>query len=720
LLGLRALVATTGQGLKQSLTDPKTRQVGAVLAFFLCLTFLVSVNFFDTQPRLSKNQVAPRDIWAPYAISFEDPVKTNEERERARAQVKKQYDVDPQVSVAIQNDISNLTAKIRAIQDDKDLQQQAKIERIKAIVPVALPADVLAGLASGTSQATAEMTKEVNSRIARLMDASEQGVSQDELPQARRDLISQLQEAGLSRPYELLARGLVNEFLRPNAFYNAELTREMQDAAAEKVQPVIVSIRKDEKIIGKGEIITEEHALKLEKLGLLKKEFPLKRLFGAAFLVAILMAVVGFYIHRHDKNFSRRFNNFYLLGIVVLTVLLIGKVLVAIKVSQWPEFGELMGYTIPLGAAGMLLAILLESNLAILVVAAMSLLTGAMTGGGFNFAVVGLVGGIAGVYSVSKLSQRTDLVRAGFYVGGISALVIFAIEMMLGDASWGLVITSSLVLGLANGLLCSVLANGALPFLESTFDISSAFKLLELANPGQPLLRRLLIEAPGTYHHSIIVGNLAEAAAEAVGGDSLLVRVGAYYHDVGKIRRPYFFIENQVGSENPHDKITPSLSTLIVTSHVKDGVEFAREHRLPQAVIDIIEQHHGTSLINFFYHKARKQDEKDLVKEEDYRYEGPKPQTREAAIVMLADAVEAAVRSLERPSPGQLEGLVRKLIKEKLADGQFDECDLNFRDLDIIGSAFTRVLGGIFHNRIEYPDPKEIERRRARSARRNQ
>ncbi|MDA8096309.1 MAG: HDIG domain-containing protein, partial [Clostridia bacterium] len=238
-----------------------------------------------------------------------------------------------------------------------------------------------------------------------------------------------------------------------------------------------------------------------------------------------------------------------------------------------------------------------------------------------------------------------------------------------------------------------------------------------LSNPSQPLLRQLLLEAPGTYHHSIIVGNLAEAAADAVGGDSVAVRVGAYYHDVGKIRRPYFFIENQMSAENPHDKIAPGLSTLILTSHVKDGVEMAREHKLPGKIVDIIEQHHGTSIINYFYHKALEQDEKNVVKADDFRYEGPKPQTREAAIVMLADAVEAGVRSLSNPTEGKIEGLVRKIVKDKLDDGQLEECDLNFQDLNRISSAFVRILTGIFHRRIEYPDAKDVERRKARNER---
>ncbi|MDI6710019.1 MAG: HDIG domain-containing protein [Bacillota bacterium] len=717
-MGLPAFLHRTGQSVTLVLRNPKARRVGALIAFFLYLTFLVTVNFFGGQPLLTEGEVAPRDILSPFTKTITDPIKTREAQEQARQRVPKQYDFDPQVKIAVQNDITAVVTRVAAVQSDDKLDLDGKVEGVREAVPFTLPADVLTALAQGDPKALTAMAKDVNDAVAHVMERSE-GVTQDNLPDTKKELATRFNELGMPRSHEILARGLTNHFLRPNAFFNAARTREMQEAAARQVRPVLITIKKDEKIIGKGEIVTAEHAVKLEKLGLMKQSSPVKSIIGAGLLVALTTGLILLYLRRQHREIFKQVNHLYLIGIVVATVATIAKVLVAIKVSQWPEFGDLMGYTVPTAAAGMLIAILLDSRLAIVVVAALSGLVGAMTGAELKFALVGLLSGIAGVYSVSKLSQRTDLARAGIYVGAVTVAAICATEL-LGDQPLILLVISSLVLGTANGLLSSVLANGALPFLESTFGITSSVKLIELANPGQPLLKRLLVEAPGTYHHSIIVGNLAEAAADAVNGDAVLVRVGAYYHDVGKVRRPAFFIENQVGAENPHDKIAPSLSTLILTSHVKDGVEYAREQRLPQRIVDIIEQHHGTSLCSYFYHKALEQDDKDVVKEDDFRYEGPKPQSKEAAIVMLADSVEAAVRSLERPSPGQLEGLVRKLIKEKLADGQLDECDLNFRDLDLIAGAFLRVLTGIFHTRIEYPDPKEMERRRARSGRRHQ
>lgn len=716
-MGFPTFLRRIGQAVSFIFHHPKARRVVALLLFFFYLTSLITVNMFESRLLLTEGEVAPRDVLSPYTRTITDTTKTKEAQDLARQRVAKQYDFDPQVSIAVQNDISAVSNRIVNILANEEMDQVAKVDALREVVPFTLPGDVLAALAQEDAKSFTLLTKEINAAVAVMM-ARNQGITQENLEETKKTLAAQFIEWGIPRSSEVVARNLVNHFLRPNAFYNAARTQEMQETAAGQVRPVLVTIKKDEKIIGKGEIVTEEHALKLEKLGLMKQESPVKRLTGAALLVVLLTALVGMYLKRQHKGFFSQANYVYLIGIVVATVATIGKVLVAIKVAQWPEFGDLMGYTVPTAAAGMLIAILLDSKLAIVVVAALSGLVGAMTGAEYKFALVSLLSGIAGVYSVSKLSQRTDLARAGIYVAAATVAVIATTEL-LADTPLVLLITSSLVLGIANGMLSSILANGALPFLESTFGITSSVKLIELANPGQPLLKQLLVDAPGTYHHSILVGNLAEAAADTVGGDAVLVRVGAYYHDIGKMRRPAFFIENQMG-ENPHDKIAPSLSTLILTSHVKDGVEYAKEHHLPQKIIDIIEQHHGTSLCSYFYHKALEQDDKDVVKEEDFRYEGPKPQTKEAAIVMLADAVEAAVRSLEKPSPGQLEGVVRKLIKDKLADGQLDECDLNFKDLDLIAGAFLRVLTGIFHSRIEYPDPKDVERRRARNGRRHQ
>jgi len=699
------------------------RRGSAAFLFLLALTFVMAVDFVPEKNNLLVGQPSPKNFDAHQDIVFEDKNKTGELRRRAAEMVKEVYEKDPKVNAAVKNDITELAEKVREIQGDNAADASARTVRLKGILPFNLGDPELMALAQPTPDITRQVESEINELISRMMEA-EEGINQEKLEETKRFIDSRLADRiaaeRLGKHYEDFARGAVDRYLRPNAFVNYEKTRQKQEEAMTAVLPVMITVKEGEKIIGKGEILTEGHMAKLQALGLTRQKVPFATIMGICLLVAVLMAVVLLYIYQQNRDIYNHAGHLYLLGIIVLVVLGVGKSIVSIDINNWPEFGAQLGYMAPLAAAGMLIAILLDSRLAVLVVAVMSLLMGVMTGNQLRFALVGLMGGITGVYSVSKLSQRGDLVRAGIYTSAANVVSILIIGMV-NSVPLGLLITSSLILGLLGGILSSILTNGALPFLESTFRLTSPVRLLELSHPNNVLLKRLLTEAPGSYHHSIIVANLAEAAADAVSGESLLVRVGAYYHDIGKTKRPYFFIENQMACDNPHDKIAPTLSTLILTSHVKDGVEMAKEHRLPQGIIDIIEQHHGSSLVSYFYHKALENDRTETITEEEFRYEGPKPQSREAAIVMLADSVEAAVRSMQNRTAGRVEGLVRKIIKDRLNDGQLDECDLTFKDLNAIANSFVRILSGIFHSRIEYPDmSQEIERRRKNAGSRKQ
>jgi len=697
----------------------KIRRGSAAVLFLLLLTLILSVDFFPNEANLQVGQVSPRTFYADKSIVFEDKNKTAEQRRLAAEKVEKVYVKDPQVIIGVQRDISDVAGTLREVQGDESLDKNAKIEKLKEILPFNLNDADLEKLAESSPDYTQQVENSLKGLIALSMEEGD-GITQDSLEEDERDIVNQIIRMSLPQHYENLAISIIELYLRPNAFVDYEMTRQKQEEAMASVAPTMITVKEGEKIIGEGEIVSEEHLVKLQALGLTRTKLPWTSVMGIFLLTVMLTVLVLFYLYQQNREIYEHPGHIYLLGIIVITVLAVGKAIIAINVSQWPEFGAQFGYMVPLAAAGMLIAILLDSRLAVLVVAVMSFMLAIMTDYQLRFGLVGLIGGITGVYSVSKLSQRGDLVRAGFYTSGANVVAIFIVGLVTGTPL-GLLISTSLALGITSGILSSILTNGSLPFLEHTFQITSPVRLLELSHPNNVLLKKLLTEAPGTYHHSIIVGNLAEAAADAVGGESLLVRVGAYYHDIGKLKRPYFFIENQMGCDNPHDKIAPSLSTLILTSHVKDGVEMAREHKLPQRIIDIIEQHHGSGLVSYFYHKALENDRSETVTEEEFRYEGPKPQTKEAALVMLADSVEAAVRSLQNRTAGRIEGLVRKIIKDKLNDGQLDECDLTLKDLDIIASAFVRVLTGIFHNRIEYPDmAQEMERRKKRVSTRKQ
>ncbi|MCL6611355.1 MAG: HDIG domain-containing protein [Peptococcaceae bacterium] len=687
------------------------RRGSAAVLFFLLLTFLVTVDIVPSKVNLQPGEVSRETVRSPRTVVFEDRIKTEEKRKQAAESIPPQYSKKDEVESAVLKDIGTVIQRVGAVQQEAGTEEE-RAGKIAGIVPFTLSESTRRVLSRPDPESLAALAREVNTLVSGAMN-SKNGVTSENIGSVTGEINERLSGTGLPKEYINLGQGLVKHFLRPNTFLDEEKTRLLKMAARESVPPEMVTIRKEEKILEPGDVVTAEHMQKLEALGLSRGGVPWRAIIGNAMLIALLMMVVLFYLYQQNREIYTNAGLLYLLGIVVVVILAVARGILSIELTRSPEFGELLGYMVPMGAAGMLIAILIDSRLAVLVVSVTSLLLALMAGGQVNFGVVGLVGGITGVYSVSKLSQREDLAKAGFYTSAANVAAILVMGI-ISNSSPALVVGSAFFLGITNGILSSILTNGSLPYLENAFGITSSVRLLELSQPSNPLLKKLLTEAPGTYHHSILVGNLAEAAAEAVGGESLLVRVGAYYHDIGKIKRPYFFIENQLSNDNPHDKIAPTLSTLILTSHVRDGLELAKEHKLPQAIMKIIEQHHGSSLVTYFYHKAR-ENGGDNINEDEFRYEGPKPQTKEAAIVMLADSVEAAVRSMQNRTHGRIEGLVRKIMKDKLLDGQLDECDLTFKDLEKIAQAFLKVLSGIFHSRVEYPDlTKEMERRKSR------
>lgn len=493
---------------------------------------------------------------------------------------------------------------------------------------------------------------------------------------------------------------LVQSVMRPNLIPSPEKIERARQEAMRGVAEV--RIREGQIIIRRGDQVELEHILLLQDLGLVDGRPDYGFVAGVLVLQLLLFTMVGVYLYQQRPDIFRSDAQLALMGLIVLLVMALAKVGTFIP---W----EGSGFLVPVGLAGLLITLLVDSRVALIVVIMLAVMAAALYGLDGRVFIVALAGGISAVYSVSRVSQRSDLTRAGFIVGGTSFLTMVALGLLRSD----MFIIQYSFLGVVTGLVSAVGTIGLLPYLETLFRITSSIRLLELSNPNHPLLRKLLMEAPGSYHHSILVGNLAEAAAEAIGADPLLVRVGAQYHDIGKTKRPYFFVENQFGGENPHDKISPTLSTLIVISHVKDGVELAQEYQLPPVIVDFIKEHHGTDLVKYFYQKAVEAAQGEPVDEQDFRYPGPKPQSKETALVMLADGVEAAVRSLSRPTPGRIEGLVRRLIKERLESGQLDESNLTLRDLDKIADAFVRVLTGIFHKRVEYPELKEHELRKA-------
>ena len=502
-------------------------------------------------------------------------------------------------------------------------------------------------------------------------------------------------EQGISQELKNIGEHLVRSILKPNRIVDAEATAKKKEEAYND-NANIVKIKKESRIISFGDIVTDDKLKLLEDLNLLEKNGRYDYLFSAGilFVILFLTTLTALFLRKYNKDMYNSRKDILLICLIVTIILVLARYL----------FTFYDGLVIPIFVGTMLVATLLNIETAVVINCILTVGISIMSKGNLKFLYLGLICGVISAFMVSKANQRSRMSMNGVLLGLINTAFIVCLDFIYKSDSKTILIDGIVVF--LNGFVSMILTIGFLPFLESAFNIVTPLKLLELSNPNHPLLKKLLIEAPGTYHHSLMVGNLAEIAAEDLGANALLARAGAYFHDVGKLKRPDFFKENQL-TENPHDRMTPNLSTLVITSHTKDGLDIAAKYKLPQSILDIIKQHHGTTLVAYFYHKALKGEGDTGIKQEDYRYDGPKPQTREAAVVMLADSVEAAVRSMSDKTEAKIEALIRKIIKDKLDDGQLDNCQLTLNDLDKIANSFMRVLSGYFHAREQYPEIKD-------------
>ncbi len=429
------------------------------------------------------------------------------------------------------------------------------------------------------------------------------------------------------------------------------------------------------------------------------------RFLGGSLVAFVLLFILYRDIMRYKPAYINNYNMMFLLGLMIFSTLVIGRLFEYILVNLSRGLGfialDTAIYGIPIAAGAMLVTLLFDFHTAITFSFTISLLTGFWMQDAY-FPIFTFVGSLTAAFSVIRCKKRSALLRGGFYVA-IANVLIALILLLSKHELFTNKVFSAVSFAVFSGIAVSSIVSLLLPFLEYAFKITTDISLLELLDLNQPLMKMLMITAPGTYHHSVIVGNLVEAAAEAVGVNPLLARVSSYYHDIGKIKMPDYFVENQSGSPSKHDKLTAHMSSMIITSHVKEGGELAKQYKLPQVITDIINQHHGNSLITYFYQRAKEQGQEGIPVEEDYKYPGPKPQTRVAALVMMADAVEAASRVLNDPTPARISALVDKIINHIFLDGQLDECELTLKDISEIKQRFIYILTGIFHKRIDYP-----------------
>jgi putative nucleotidyltransferase with HDIG domain len=682
----------------------------AALALVVVLTLILGADFFPQPLRIAVGTVATSDIVAPRAHEYISEVETEARREEARRSVDLVYDFTTESAIRIAGQqLARFELLARPV--DQAFEPDATPEEKSTILAAAFP-DISADARLSLQTLAPERWAAVRAEASRVLDATERSELRDSDVEDKKAGLSGQMAGGLDEKERMLAADMIAPLVVPNSSYSEELTEQARDREAALVEPVTVQIAQNEAIVRRGDRVTPEQLEAIDEYGLRNARPDVARLGGWLFLAVLAVGLILGWIWRFRREFWHRNN----------ALLLTGLVIVGTAVLMKATAGRLgLPYVLPTAAAGMLLAILLDTGLATLVMVVIALLGGALNGNSLEIAAYTLVGGMAGIIAIRRGDRLQVFLQAGLAVACANVMVVSTFALLgLHDTRGLLELIGASIASAAGSAVAAV---GSFAVLGNLFGILTVFQLLELANPSQPLLRRLLVETPGTYHHSLMVGNLAERAAEAIGADPLLTRVAAYYHDVGKLANPLAFIENQAGGENIHDQLDPEVSAQILKQHVADGIDIAYKAKLPKSLIAFIPQHHGTAIMSYFYARAKGAAAAPLggpestdgaraaagIDERRFRHIGPKPQSKEAALIMLADGVEASVRSLSSRDEPAIRAMVARIIEERLADGQFDECDLTLRDVENIKEAFVGQLLGMYHSRIAYPQNKVVE-----------
>ena len=731
------LLDSTIRRFSQPQTARRNRFILLVVTALL-LTLLILPDQHFNSATFNAGDIATSDIRATHESLVEDAALTEQRRKEAAASAPVIYNLSGRIPGYLAGKFESALKTIRAEQGAKnDLHQQAWHKllsplldadlsdgEVRALLRIKSDAAFLAGLKKQLEglyhrkivldgkvfQTDMRRGVEILDDNGHFVGAGDNSISFTEIAAAR-NLVHEMTYSGLGAPGDayhiskLLARVLL-----PNFFFNKESTEARSAAAMEAVRPVLFKVQKGEMIVRVGERISSEQA---QKLRTIFREHQGGNRFFTALGIFLLVLVLFYFPYRFACKNIRKFNpsnkDILIISLLITGSFFILKTSLLISHNIGPVFPQIdtnnYFYLFPFAAGAMIVRVFINSEVALVYCAMLAPLLGIMFNNSMFVVMYALLGGLVGAHGMRQCSDRGTIYAAGLKL----SVVNLALALSFQTFSNALFTTQTIYVAffaVAGGVINAGLVSGFIPVIETLFHYTTDIKLLELANLNSPLLRDLMIKAPGTYHHSVVVGNLVEAAAESINANPLLARVAAYYHDIGKASKPLYFIENQGGEENRHDKLTPSMSALILISHIKEGAELAREKRLGQPIIDIIRQHHGTGLIKYFYERAKKQAEVsgNSVDERDFRYPGPKPQTREAGIVMLADCVEAASRTLVNPTPDRIQGMVQKIINRIFTDGQLDECELTLKNLHEIARSFNRILNGIFHHRIDYPE----------------
>lgn len=667
----------------------KKNRSGRVYILFILFTlslFLIAIYSMKTNLiNIQEGDVLDRDIKATKDI--EDVYTTELIRKESVNKVSDKYRQDPSIQLGIKNDISSFFSEVRDIRNIKDLNENSKISIILEKSPYDLNKNqirILVGMEERNLDILESYIKDLSNNIMT------KGVKEKDLEYEQEKLNGLLDHLDIEEGEKEIGYIILRASIRVNEFLDVEETKRLKDEAAESVQTLV--IKENDTIAKKGSLVGKREMALFEKSGLLKykNNSVFKDLLGTMVLIFIYIGSIGLYIY----NFNREVfggNKIIVIMIISVLVILISKTLFSIS-----------PYILPISSGIILYSILIDLRLGLYLNVFISIFLGYILKLDMNIIIMYILSGSIGGLINIRQGDRNGVFISGIVVGFINLLLIIGFGLSKNVSN--MEILSRSAYGFLSGLISSIVALGTLPIWENVFEILTPLKLLELSNPNKALLKKLMMETPGTYHHSILVGNLAESAAEAIGANSLLTRVGAYYHDIGKTKNPLYFAENQFGIENPHNKLNPLDSASIILSHTKDGVTMGKKEKLPKEILALIEEHHGTTSVAYFKYKA--EEAGMLVDPNDFKYDGKPPQTKEAAILMLADSSEAAVRSLKDLNEEKIENMVRKVVGGKIGESQMVQCDITFKDIEIIIDSFVNTLTGIYHDRIEYPEKK--------------
>ena len=690
--------------IAEILASSNFRFAVSFMLFTIAMTFIISSQNFFFQ-KIVENGISKKDVVAEKTIIVVDTKKTERQRKKVEAKV------EPVLTTAeddfIKTNLSSLENSIHTIRS-KGTTRYTKRDELAALFDISDDNQrnyIVSYLLNSSDGGLNKVFEQAKLTLANVLAA---GVSEKDLEKENLNKIFQRHYAlNLTKHQNTIANALLEQVIVPNMVVDEIATDIAKKNARNSVKPYEVVFEKGDKILFEGEPVTKLKRDALREAGYNLVDINFLGLFGIYLFVAFSTFVFIMFKEDYEKRHPAKSN----LSIFAVLSLVMALISVLLPTGFSP-------YILPFPAYIIILSIFANSRLAFL--STLLLLCNLTLGMHFDieflisFVLILLIAEIS--VSKVKFSRRSDLIKVGFYVamtGLFVVMSIYLLEKFLIDIDNVLIICDS-SMAFVNGIISAVIALGVMPMLESAFRVTTPYGLAELVDHNQPLLKRLQMEAPGTYHHSLLVSNLCEAAAEAIGADPIVARAGALYHDIGKLKRPLFFVENQssFGIENPHTKLNPKISKTVIISHTKDGLEIAKENNLPPIINDFILQHHGTSLASYFYNRAVQEEGAENIKEEQFRYPGPKPKSKEAAILMIADATESAVRSLKTPTPEEVDIVIDKIIAERVNDGQLSDSPLTLRDLKTIATTFSRIIRGMQHERIKYQNDidKEVEK----------